>query len=72
MQGRDKLKELVDLVAIVLVLVAHWVSVGLPLVLLRHRYSFDRQTLRVLTWGGLRGGISVALVLSMPESMPRA
>ena len=25
----------------------------------------------MLTWGGLRGGISVALVLSMPESMPR-
>ena len=40
---------LVGLVAIVLTLVARWVSVGGPRMLLKRCYPFDRQTLRVLT-----------------------
>jgi CPA1 family monovalent cation:H+ antiporter len=48
------------------VLLARLVSVGLPLVLLRPWQPFSPHTLSVLTWGGLRGGISVALALSIP------
>ena len=42
-------------------------SVGAVLLSLRGRHRFGRGTLGVLTWGGLRGGISIALVLSLPE-----
>jgi CPA1 family monovalent cation:H+ antiporter len=62
---------LIGVITIVVVLIGRWMSVGIPLGLLRRWYHFDRPTLRILTWGGLRGGISVALALSLPETMPR-
>ena len=45
---------------------ARFVSVALPLGVLRLRRSFTPGAVPVMTWGGLRGGISVALVLSLP------
>jgi CPA1 family monovalent cation:H+ antiporter len=58
------------LVAIPLVLVARFLSVGTTVAALRARRSFTPGVVRILTWGGLRGGISVALALSIPESLP--
>lgn len=54
--------------AIALVLLARFISVFLPTLLLSFRRSFERNLLPILTWGGLRGGISVALALSLPRS----
>ena len=57
------------LLMIPVVLLARWISVGLPLNALRQWRSIHPQAIRILTWGGLRGGISVALALSIPGRM---
>ncbi|HJZ55350.1 MAG TPA: sodium:proton antiporter [Gemmataceae bacterium] len=57
---------LAGLLAIPTVLLARLVSVGVPLTVMNRWGGFAPYTTRVLTWGGLRGGISVALALSIP------
>ena len=55
------------LVAIPIVLLARWISVALPLGLLGQLHRFHRGIVPILTWGGLRGALSVAMVLSLPK-----
>ncbi|NCQ33614.1 sodium:proton antiporter, partial [bacterium] len=52
---------------IVLNLTARAVSVLIPINILRRRMTFVTGTRRILIWGGIKGGISVALALSLPE-----
>jgi len=58
---------LAGMLMIPVVLFARFVSVALPVGALGGRTRFARGTVAVLTWGGLRGGISVALALSSPN-----
>ncbi len=57
---------LAGLLAIPIVLLARFLSVGLPVKLFSLRQEFAPRATLIMTWGGLRGGISVAMALSLP------
>ena len=63
---------LLGLLAIALVLLARWASVAVPLATLPQGRAMPNGALSILTWAGLRGGISVALALSLPSSPHRS
>lgn len=57
----------IALLAYVIVLIARFIGVSIPVKILSPFRSFEPQTITILTWGGLRGGISIALALSLIE-----
>ncbi|MBC8549059.1 MAG: sodium:proton antiporter [Candidatus Brocadiales bacterium] len=59
------------LAMIPVVLLARFISVGIPVTFMRRIRDFSPNAIKIMTWGGLRGGISVALVLSIPSGHER-
>ncbi|OED35436.1 sodium:proton antiporter [Chromatiales bacterium (ex Bugula neritina AB1)] len=55
-----------------IVLCARFIAVGIPVSILKLRQSFHPHVVSILTWGGIRGGISVALALSLPIGPERS
>lgn len=62
---------LIGLICIPLVLLSRFTALALPIELFRKRLEFIPRTNLIMTWGGLRGGISIALALSLTPEMPR-
>jgi CPA1 family monovalent cation:H+ antiporter len=58
------------LVAVAVVLLARWISVAFPVAALKKYKTFDPHSVKILTWSGLRGGISVAMALSLKNALP--
>ncbi|ROI01339.1 sodium:proton antiporter [Chryseobacterium sp. G0240] len=56
------------LVAIIVVLLARFVSIWAPTKFMSLRRTFSPETVKVLVWGGIRGGVSIALAMSIPKS----
>ena len=59
------------LVMVPIVILARFIAVGVPISLMKLRTTFTPKIVRILTWGGLRGGISIALALTLPAGETR-
>ena len=57
--------------AIFIVLAARLISVSIPINVLARIRSFSPHVIKILTWAGLRGGISIAMALSLPAGPER-
>jgi CPA1 family monovalent cation:H+ antiporter len=62
---------IVGLIAIPVVIGARLLSVSTAISILKFRREFSRNATAILTWGGLRGGISIALALSLASGATR-
>ena len=67
----DRKYILAGLIAILIILLCRYTSLLLPIGFFKKRLDFVPKTNLIMTWGGLRGGISIALALSLTEAMQR-
>ncbi len=57
------------ILVIIIVVVSRGIGVFVPIKLLSIKKQFEEKTALIITWGGLRGGLSVALALNLPDSI---
>lgn len=62
---------LMGLFSIFIVLITRWILVFSPKILLPSIIDFTRKEANLIVWGGLRGGLSIALVMSLPDGDPK-
>lgn len=58
----------IGIITAIIILIARFVSLYVPAILFRFKKVFGTKSLFIMTWGGLRGGISIALALSLPQN----
>ena len=60
---------IIGLIMAILLILVRYISLWLPAFSFFFKKDLKDKTLEIMTWGGLRGGISIALALSLPQSM---
>ncbi len=63
----DKATAVMAFLCVPIALFARFLSIALPVQLMRPFYAFQRGTTAIMTWGGLRGALSIAMVLALRE-----
>lgn len=69
LQNFDFSYLIIVLIMIVVVVLSRAVGVFVPIKILSIIKTFEKNTALIITWGGLRGGLSIALALNLPESI---
>jgi len=55
------------LLMVPVVLLARFISVGAPFVFFKKYRQYDKHSVKILTWGGLRGGLALAMAAAIPR-----
>ena len=69
LQNFDLSYILIIVLVIILVVVSRGIGVFVPIKILSIKKTFEKNTALIITWGGLRGGLSIALALNLPDSI---
>ncbi|MDA7778061.1 sodium:proton antiporter [Flavobacteriaceae bacterium] len=69
LQNFDLSYIVIIILVIVLVVVSRGIGVFVPIKILSIKKTFEKNTALIITWGGLRGGLSIALALNLPDSI---
>ena len=68
-QNFDSSYFMVSILTIAIVVVSRGIGVWTPIKFLSYFKSFEKNTAMIITWGGLRGGLSIALALNLPNEI---
>jgi len=60
---------LISILTIIMVVLFRWIGVSVPILILSFYKKFEKSTSLIITWGGLRGGLSIALALNLPDQI---
>jgi len=68
-QNFDSSYFMISILTIAIVVVSRGIGVWIPIKFLSYFKSFEKNTAMIITWGGLRGGLSIALALNLPNEI---